>query len=291
MFHYTSADALASIIDSGRFRFGQLRRMNDPRENRTWDYNIQSPADISEAERPALQAEFDQLVRSPVRIIAATVEDPRKVGDSDDATFLRGFSRSRNWAQYADDHRGACLVLDRQALLRAVSAEAAGYAGATVHAERVIYEDRQATRLEAGPFIEVRRSPGDWSTSAAAEAARWHAEHWRDLFFRKNLDWASEREYRIAVIGVAESESFEVDLTDALLAIALGVEFPPHHESVLDHRLNSGGFPYTVVGKMTYRNGAPDVTGARFGLEPRMFNDASLMEQLEELRQIGHRSP
>ena|ERR1039457_2625531 len=115
LFHYTSLHGVLAILASGVFRFSTFKNTNDPRENKTWDFGIQQlmgdPPIPSNDEISRIVKEVSAILRESVQLACFTQDEE---GVPEDAQFLRGYSRARNWDQYSERHRGACLVFDRK---------------------------------------------------------------------------------------------------------------------------------------------------------------------------------
>lgn len=94
--------------------------------------------------------------------------------------------RSRMWSQYAEDHTGACLVFDRDRLVKTAQQHARG---APVTADLVRYQN--------GPFIDAP-PPIDFNRLAASEAGAYA----RDFFF---LD------IRESLVGVILGDRFPAE--------------------------------------------------------------------------------
>lgn len=140
-------------------------------------------------------------------------------GYKDDAEiFGRGFARARMWEQYAEAHRGVCLMIKREdfepralAELRARSANS--WAGAVNYTRRGILENPAATLM------------ANLGTPAASVVHE-HVQQQRDwIFFTKLLDWESEHEYRFIESSMDDGYSY-VDIGDALSGIIVGHGFP-----------------------------------------------------------------
>ena len=109
LYHYTSADTVAKILDSGTVRLGPYTRTNDPREQKEWIPLFTMPSgpgrpperylSSSEEEYEAAQRATDRYLRRGARLACFTLDRPRS-GDATPGTlFHRGWARARMWEQ------------------------------------------------------------------------------------------------------------------------------------------------------------------------------------------------
>jgi hypothetical protein len=130
-------------------------------------------------ETAELQRDLNARLRDDTHVGAFAVE---RQGEPHDATFLRGFVRACNWAQYGGNHTGACLVYDGVEF-ESATADFARDSGGVPRFGRVEYEDNQATVLSDGQFI---RLPW-WLPDPAVRAERVASEHWQALLFSEEV--------------------------------------------------------------------------------------------------------
>jgi hypothetical protein len=247
LFHYTSLYSVMAILASSEFWFSVFKNTNDPRENKAWDFGIQPTPSNDEIMR--IVTEMGAILRESVQLACFTQD---KDGTYEDAQFLRGYSRARNWDQYADRHRGACLVFDRDNFEDATRSRVSALSEtALVHCGPVKYVDMQSTMFPNGQMLSINTGLlRDLGLNGFA--ASWIRDH---LYFRKNTDWESEREYRVLTLNC--TAPIRIPLRPSLLAIVLGAEFPASSEEAISHFVQASGLPDVQIAKMAWRNGAP----------------------------------
>lgn len=254
IFHYTTAQGLAAILESGSLRFSSLERMNDPRERQPVNFAFRldpalTPPSFEETIR--LQESVDDVLRRGAFLSCFTAEGSEH---SDDGYYTRGWARPRNWAQYADDHRGACLVFDRQAFVMEtknwLAAQASRLPEDLRHG-RIVYDDRQSVDSDDG---WLAMSATD-DTGVRRLAEEWRTRYWSEFFFRKSTDWSSESEYRVLVWPAGRNQPF-IPITSSIVGLILGSEFPEHEKSVLGVRLARLGVKRIHIGYMSWLNGS-----------------------------------
>ena len=254
LFHYTTAEALALILDSGRFNLSKLDRMNDPREKKPIQLGYRgemvSPYRMPTAETMARIDEAFQAVRNSIYVGCFTVENE---DSGPDAYFARGWSRARNWAQYGGNHKGVCLVVRTEVVLedlRSWSSATSFECGLVKYADKSAGVGEDTDPWPALPYIDITTDDDE------------HERQFRDmlhsryepLFFTKNMDWQSEKEYRV-VLEATEPPSF--DIKHSLAAILLGEDYAPAEVNVLSARLRRCNVESVHLGRLLWRNGAP----------------------------------
>src|SRR4051812_659823 len=127
--------------------------------------------------------------RDAMRLLSLTRGDDRP-GSELEKPFRCPWARARMWEQYAEDHAGVCLIFDRVEMLRAVSRSLGtrgSYRKGEVRYTVAGFADSAATRITLSDFAEY----------SLEDDVRHHVvKHYKDFFFLKTDDWASEFEYR-----------------------------------------------------------------------------------------------
>lgn len=228
IFTYGSTNKVLGMLQSRTLRLNPYSGMNDPRERKKWLPTITlgpggiGPASLSTAD--AAEMECDRLLRRGGRLACFTEDRDPADGAGSGSYFHRGWARARMWDQYADSHAGAVLVFDQVELVEGVDNGRPGGNGDLFAAGEVQYVDGE---LEIDLNMEDVASLGLEAALEQVQVAR-HAAS--SLYFTKNLDWASEREYRIVVVrwNVPDDQRDEpivIDFKDSLKAVILGEEF------------------------------------------------------------------
>jgi hypothetical protein len=257
--HYTSAEvAFEHVLPPRRLRMSPYRFMRDPIENKdivpgTGAYG-ETPDNFDEAYQSALDG--IKFLRDECRILSLThdVEAER--------TFGCSWARPRMWEQYADNHRGVCLVFDGPLLeynlatafkehellawLEEVRYTPAGIAGSKINffADQRIFEDAQQRADAVAEFIEDNSD---------------------DFFFLKSDDFETEHEFRAVLMPTDGFESEEdsvsvdgdyafVDYGDALVAVIVGERFPNWQLLGANRACERVD---AMFGKIGWRNGRP----------------------------------
>jgi Protein of unknown function (DUF2971) len=227
--HYTdSAAVFEHILPDRELRMSPYRKMRDPVESQDVLPVISGWGDPPGADSaPWAVLEDVKATRDAMRVLAFS----RDVGDG--VGVRPGFdccwARPRMWEQYGDNHRGACLLFDRDRL------EAFLQNG--VGDERIYWDDVRYDRQGiAGSPVQHVMDARVFDEKQRQQAVAEHIDRYRrDFFFLKSDDFATEAEYRIvlktdddAPVGyTTDDQGFAyVGYGDALVAVVLGLHFP-----------------------------------------------------------------
>jgi hypothetical protein len=191
--------------------------MRDPAENKDLLPGTGAYGKTPENFDASYKATIDgiKLLRDNCRVLSLTHE-------VDGAAWSFGccWARPRMWEQYADVHRGVCLVFDTRrfenTLREAFRHRAPFWLGNVRYTEAGIVGSATGYIDDQRIFDNVQRS---------AAIAEYINRNHGDFFFLKSDDFESEREYR-AVLMEGEGEFASVDYEDALVAVIVGERFP-----------------------------------------------------------------
>lgn len=223
LFHYTTSDiAFDKILPDGKLLLSPLEKMRDPLENKRWLF-------IAAALTPEQQAFNESYLRfdlfannilKQARLLSLTTDADEVVEERLDFNSGRGWSSASMWERYADQHRGVCLVFDKQSLVEAVSKSLVDQGFPMPYNKAVSY-------TPAGPREKVLGRDDLDGEVTLQRVARHVEERHADYFYTKSLDWQFEREYRLVVTQPDELEGdVLVDFGESLIAVITGELFP-----------------------------------------------------------------
>jgi hypothetical protein len=227
-FHYTNREAaFEHILPRGQIRLSPYTRVNDPLENKPWLFPAAYFVDeeSEEPHRPEI-AYFEflrgaQTIWESAKLLALTVDAPPEAGYAGSAEpFGRGWARARMWDQYAEGHKGVCLVFDREMLSQNLRRSLTGRGMPPPYHRAVDYTEEGP----AGAILSLDpRSLGEKVTPRVISA--YIEDHHDALFFLKTTDWQTEFEYRF-VVTTPDHEFVHAEYEDALKAVIVGEAFP-----------------------------------------------------------------
>ena len=121
LFHYTSYASALGILLSQQMRMGSLKNMNDPLEFQDHRKDSIVFCDNPTNEEIALRMRrFNDAVierEKAVRFSSFSMDLSKGSQGEYYNNLSKGWARSRMWAQYADNHKGVCLVFDKKKLV------------------------------------------------------------------------------------------------------------------------------------------------------------------------------
>lgn len=231
VYHYTGAEiARDYILKSWTLRLNTLAATNDPRESKSWDFSFWSSGkhDVGSIDTQQVSEWFSTVLKSRARIACFVRDQTPLTGDHSKDILLRGLARARMWAQYADRHRGVCLVFDRARLIEAVAEH---LAPRLCYVGNVSYKDRSAVpSLTPNEFMInvdqlIALGPERY---ALAHIMQYHDQ----LYFEKLSDWRDEVEWRILALGQDEGPLL-LPIERVLVGVIHGASIDPYISDAL----------------------------------------------------------
>lgn len=200
IFHYTSASiALEEILLKGKFRLSLLKDTNDPSEYKVKLLDMMgTPEEHAQDLHVEASLVIDRVLRNESRVMSfCSNESPTIMLDSgktmeDTTVNNNGWSKSRMWSQYGEDHKGLCLVFSREAL----EAEFVNI-GEHLIAKNIKYN----ALTDQFPFGAAHMLDGNQISKDGVEKySIAHIRRYADtLLFTKNIDYRDEGEYRVVI--------------------------------------------------------------------------------------------
>lgn len=217
LYHYTSMDtAINYILHNRTLRFNPLANVNDPMESdpNRWAYSNREKGDKSEAIRDQVSDHF----KNRTKVVCFSRDDQADWGSPEFSPFdycSRGHSKPRMWATYGDNHRGVCLIFDKELLRQA-------FEGGLNGRGRLLYGAVRYGKLL--PIDEDKAAVFDLKTfEENFEKTLYQKieDHHNMYFLYKHVDWSTENEYRFIISG-GKQGSIELAFNDSLVGVAVG---------------------------------------------------------------------
>ena len=188
LFHYTKFESILKILETMTLRSSSLCKMNDLNEA-----NIES---LDWSQDFLLMIKVEKYIKEQCSIISFSKNY------MSGSICVEGSNHPAMWAHYAEDSNGVCLVLDRDSLFESNKEILANL---FYRMESVNYSLHCAPRacIEKGSF------------SGISDFVR---RNYRELFYKKHLDWSYEDEVRFFV----EAPEVYLDIKGAIKHIVLG---------------------------------------------------------------------
>ena len=264
--HYTTKDkALKYILPEKRLRFGQLKFTNDPKESRI--RSGMGRHKENEVLDPNLEGQcFVESLRVhdyEWKVICFTASR-QKPGDTSPPKFqkdmiqwihgmneseLPGYNHPRMWDQYAERHKGVCLIFDGIKLNQMVHEELASTC--QIFSGMVKYGDLKSM---SGSLIGLDYS--DVIAMGPTEAAREHfRKYYAHYFLKKNFDWEREIEFRWLVHNIKNEPEY-VSISGSLIGFIVGMDFPRADYVTIKSLCKELNVP---AGRMGWASGLPTI--------------------------------
>jgi Protein of unknown function (DUF2971) len=158
------------------------------------------------------------------------------------------------WDQYADHHKGACLIFDQGVLVQQAEHALGGHNA--VRFGRVSYMDRRVGDAKG----MLRFNASDLRRGVAEAAEQYLASNWQELLLTKNLDWVSEEERRILFVERGSIETIrEFNFGGSLVAVVLGESSESELQAQVVSLAESAGLPSGMVAQCSWFGGSPQV--------------------------------
>jgi hypothetical protein len=237
MCHYTRMESALNILSEKKLRLNKISKTNDPRESRPLefltfqDFGQQKNPDVDKV-NAVIRNDIPRVIMEEWKVSCFTL-DSLIQNDTTEESLIRmhaaflapGYARPRMWAQYADNHKGICLLFDKNTIDTKMQQTFAD----RCFSGQVAYDGEIFVSLSLFPPPATALIT-DLKNLRAVDAARKYVfDHHVALFLRKNPDWAHETEYRWLIHStVQEVEGISID--GAIQAVLLGVDFPKIYE-------------------------------------------------------------
>lgn len=220
LFHYTTYSSALGILISQQMRMGSLANMNDPLEfeNHRGDGLIFSgnPSNRYLAKKvfefANAVAEKDRAVR-----LASFAVDGGNQKDYYN-NLCKGWARSRMWAQYADNHKGVCLIFDKDKIIKTFKKE---------------FKKPCKTYCNAVNYTNNLESLKEVLSSSCKSLL---VSDKIDYLFQKCEDFEDEQEFRLLLINKKLKDSKEIvsfSIANSICGVITGAKFPKENELTL----------------------------------------------------------
>lgn len=253
LYHYTKArTAVDHILKDYTLRMGPYAKTNDPKETKSWQFDLgtNQERDLGAYRMSELSDRMNKSLKSKTSVLCFSKDERNLTGSNIDDVTKRGFMKPRMWAQYADNHRGVCLVIDKAKMLQSFDV-AMETEPLSVHGP-VQYVNRSFLHGSDGYVYTISV---DHIEQHGFEQFCWDyiRQFYRTLFFEKMTDWSTEHEYRCIAFRDSE-ESLYLDIRSCLVGILIGESADPADVETIQELASPNGVE--IMG-ISWKNGCP----------------------------------
>ena len=192
LYHFTTSAALCSILKSMQLKLSKVDNLNDLNElnicckDDSWGIN---------------KIQIEKYIAENCKIISFSRNYYR--GEKRPSHVESGLNHPRMWAQYAENNRGVCIVIDERRFLQ----ENNEILSSRLHdIQDVIYSD----------FLHEEK------IEAVISPEEFIKKHYLHVIFKKYLDWEMEHERRLFCV---DNELEYLSIANSLEYICLGTKF------------------------------------------------------------------
>ena len=259
LFHYTTYSKGLNILIGNSLWAGQLFDMNDPLEfveinKQSSSVNITTTAIKTDLGN---QTKANHKRNNSIRILAFCVDAfhyhdgifSNKFPVSCGNMLNHGWARSRMWAQYADNHKGVCLVFDKSKLISA----AKNYSEVQTIYDKITYTNYMQD------FQNVFESCFNSICNENDYYNFFMNENNKKFLFQKCVDFLNEQEFLFLFIKneFEDNKSFVFDYLDSLEGVIVSQKFETLNFGILNRLAKEKNIPCFQL-KWSY--GTPEIT-------------------------------
>lgn len=233
LYHFTSIEKAALILDSKSLKFSKITSTNDTLEAKPkMSYkNISSNENLKK-----IFDEINKINRKYIQLLCFSKDNKIEKKSNSQITSLsdysgRGFALPRMWAQYAHNNDGVCFVFNKSTLLRTIHNEL----GANLICENNINYVSQYTPFdfdyeEAFEFL-LNTNSEMTKCMRFADFLKHNLTFTNYNYFCKLDDWENENEFRI--LAYSDENFFINNINTALVGVIIGEHIKPTDEKIV----------------------------------------------------------
>lgn len=212
LYHYRSYEtAINHILPERKLRFNSISKTNDPRENKSFIFGATYNSEMTDfiVNDDQRNRELSDFLRSDCKTLCFSNDNYE--------TGFWGYSHSRMWSLYGEEHTGICLGINKEEFI-AENSDIFKKA----YLRNVIYEQRRVQDIYDWKSVDYFQIEKLGKEKYLREVFR--VENLNQLFFTKNKEWESEEEIRL--LYLSENPDWEYcSISKSLKRIYLGVDF------------------------------------------------------------------
>lgn len=255
LFHYTTEYiAIEYILKNCELKFSTRESSHDPFEQNELKHVFTSSA-FGPNGFVGFDSKYDYIreinnVRNKVKYACFCIDADNLLSYPWD----KGCFRSRMWSQYANSHKGVCLVFDYKAMEKLSFEVLPATEKTWIINSRVGYNDENNNLKKV---LEVSSKDHDLIPSNRVKL------FCEAYLFTKLKDYENENEYRICIYDDTDSKNILVNVKEAFRGIILGYNFPDVYLSVI--KMFSDQLKIPVVRANWFR-GKPSFEQVEYGV-------------------------
>ena len=235
LYHYTSIEKAAMILDGDSLKFSKISKANDTLESKP-RVNIEN---LSKDDIEAIIQHFRTINENYLQILCFSQDQALFPDQVSEKTYYcdysgRGFALPRMWAQYATNNNGVCLVFDKNLLTELISNT---LIGCFIHEGKVEYvpqfDPYQIKPYNLKKLLQLVKKSSNAITTGIDHVAylKKDACFVQYNYFCKLNDWATEHEYRFLAYG--DEEQYIPNIKSALIGVIIGEQTKSYNQKII----------------------------------------------------------
>ncbi len=228
--HYSRLEHVANILRDKKLLVGSVCNFADPREASIGGLDTEGIAydpdlDKRQAEKDNRQAATEMICKAGRQVRLLCTAAPKEHVPGNSRTEEAIYGRPRMWAQYGNESRGFCVVLNREALnneLQMVAERDEYLISGKVEYFPWLEMAGGSSTIPYGPDLD----PRDMDIFELMN----ENSMLRSTYFKKSIDWKEECEYRWLLFERTEKPVF-VSIEKSIEVVVLGSQFPQNQVS------------------------------------------------------------
>lgn len=225
LFHYRKRNiAIKNILNENCFKLFKLNSTNDPQEYKSKLLGASTHIQNDNIAIEVLCA-VDHLTRNSYFGSFCVNKNKSMAPEF-------GYKRSRMWSQYGENHFGVCIVLSKKKVINEINE--------ICKKKYCLFDGDIKYKNINNQAMYINVVSEDNMNKSAFEIALEHVKkNYKELFFRKNIDYRDENEYRFLICNSSldntiYDESLSIKTQKIIQGVILGDRFPKEHKITIE---------------------------------------------------------
>lgn len=217
--HYSRLEHMEKILKEKHIRLGPVSQLNDPRESSLGWIETCGYGHQLDIEKSNEASKLKESVGENLRLFCTSrfcEEDEISI----DTVESKIYGRPRMWAQYGDNSKGFCVILDRNGLSTQIELQAKN--PEHIIAGEVEYYDWLSLVGGGAPIEYGKGIPSRKDNIFEIINSN---QILKSLYFKKSIDWKAEKEFRWLIYSESKEDTL-VPIRNIIKAVVLGWKFP-----------------------------------------------------------------
>lgn len=227
LYHYTKFEIAKIILDSMKLKFNNYGNSNDPYETKELVFSIfqkEKRLDFDLFMKPIEYNKKIEILNNYKVLCFCRDKKPLLKGK----LINKSCTLLRMWAQYAENHKGICLIFDKFSLFKAMSK--------SYNKKFYCFDVEYVDLFEINAYehrIGISTIILDSKENNIVEVVKNNINKYpQEMFFTKDKDWENEREFRYILIG-EEKKDYYINILSSIRGVILGKNVSSEHIKII----------------------------------------------------------